>query len=182
MRNGFVIEGLTPNTLAKKLVEVGEGHQVMYALGALLQDIRVIEYMRWNPEQSELERVRIPSSEIEAFNLYIGDKYGMMFPMELEERTPTQTLTIAIDASAVQEAIDKEMANLGVLGEIAKLSDEPIAEQFKSRQEMVDNLGRFYRLVSIAQFSTELGYREALLNLAALTVQAIKEHDDEQRG
>jgi hypothetical protein len=123
---GFLLEGLTPTTLAKKLVEVGEGWNVLHELSKLMG--------------------------------------GMFAP-----------LTIEIDATAVQEAIDKELRDLGVLGEVAKIKvpEELLGPQFLS--------GTVNELLSYFHDKPD-SYRALLLLLAAQCIHIVKELDNEQRG
>lgn len=173
MKNGFVIDGLTPATLADKLVQVGEGHNVLFALAQRLQQLFCVEYLQYDARIGQVTRVRKSLAEQEAF-------CGSLSASVPGAR---ETLTIKVDATAVQEAIDKEVKSIGLLGEIAQHSVLP------GQGGVMDRAERAHRVASIAFFERKndpMRYRTACLDLAAITLSALTQHDMEsahdQRG
>lgn len=109
----------------------------------------------------------------------VGEGHLVLAELAKLLNTGKQTLEVKVDASAVEEAIEKEMKSLGVLGEIARYELQPCPHGSSG----VDRMERTHRIVFHTQFDRvkrPIPYRDALLTLGALVLQAIQLHDREQ--
>ncbi len=102
----------------------------------------------------------------------VGEGFNMMQQLSrrLDKSAP---LEITLDASEVQPIIDKIINAVDIYCEIIKIevsSTNPLAVQLDAAA----------RIAWHTQYSNVGKYRVALLNMAALTVAAIKEIDREQ--
>ena len=123
----------------------------------------------------------VSMGQLAARAVEVGEAHNLMYELRrvLGDQV-TQQIEVKIDASEVQATVDKAISEVSVYGEIDRaykvLPPEP--------KRLHDKLYMANRIAFHAQFDRDPNstrYRDALLYLAALTVHAIKELDNEQQ-